>query len=107
MKQFEIYMADLSPIVIGSGQGGVRPVVIIQNMITDDMDRIICAAITTKDVSDEMSIEVKTEDGKSVRILLEQIRSVDRNRLKEKVTYIAEDEFRRIKGKLTEVLALE
>lgn len=106
MKQFEVYMADLNP-VIGSEKSENRPVVIIQNKITYDMDRIICAAITTKDASDDVSIGVKTEDGETVRILLEQTRSIDRNRLKEKITAIAEDEFGRIKGKLVEVLALE
>lgn len=106
MKRLEVYMADLNP-VIGSEQVEIRPVVIIQNKITDEMDRIICAAITANNVSDDVSIEVKTEDGKSVRILLEQIRSLDRNRLKEKVTDISEEEFERIKEKLAEVLAIE
>lgn len=106
MKQFEVYMADLRP-VFGSEQGGVRPVVIIQNMITNDMDRIICAPITTSYASDDVSIEVKTEDGKSVRILLKQTRNLDRNRLKEKTTDISEEEFGRIKEKLVKVLAIE
>ena len=106
MKQFEVYMADLNPIIGLEGSEN-RPVVIIQNKITDDMDRIICASITANNISDDVSIEVKTEDGKSVRVLLEQTRSLDRNRLKEKVTDISEEEFGRIKEKLAEVLAFE
>lgn len=103
MKQFEVYMADLRPI-LGVGEEGVRPVVVIQNNITDDMEKVICAAITSNNTNDNTSIEVKTDNGKSVRILLEQIRSLDKRRLKEKIMDISQEEVERIKEKLGEIL---
>ena len=93
IKRGDIYYADLRP-VIGSEQGGVRPVLIIQN---DTGNRhsptIICAAITSKMNKAKLPthIEISAKNYKIVKnsvILLEQIRTIDKRRLKEYVCHI-------------------
>lgn len=89
MKRGEIYYADLNP-VIGSEQGGVRPVVIIQNDVGNKYSSTtIVAAITSKKEKTEMPTHVNIEaDGLSRKstVLLEQIRTIDKSRLRD---YIA------------------
>ena len=84
IRRGDVYLADLSP-VQGSEQGGVRPVVIIQND-TGNKYRINKAKIPT-----HVEIEKKKYklDKDSV-ILLEQIRTLDKKRLKEKLTFLSE-----------------
>ena len=93
VKRGEIYYADLSP-VIGSEQGGVRPVLIVQN---DTGNRhsptIIAAAITSKTGKARLPTHIALS-GRSVGlnrdsiILLEQIRTIDKKRLKEKMGHL-------------------
>ena len=89
----DIYYADLSP-VVGSEQGGIRPVLVIQNNVGNRYSpTIICAAITSKMNKAKLPthIEISTKDYKIVRnsvILLEQIRTIDKQRLKEYVCHI-------------------
>ena len=90
IKRGDIYYADLSP-VVGSEQGGIRPVLIIQNNIGNrHSPTIICAAITSKMNKAKLPthIEICTNDYNIMKnsvILLEQIRTLDKKRLKEKM----------------------
>ena len=83
----EVYFADLSP-VIGSEQGGIRPVVIIQNDIGNSVSpTVIVAALTSRRKKLRMPthVWVHLEEGKMMKnsiALLEQIRTIDKSRLK-------------------------
>ena len=90
VKRGDIYYADLSP-VVGSEQGGIRPVLIVQNDIGNKYSpTIICAAITSQINKAKLPTHIEIEASKyrlvkdSV-ILLEQIRTIDKKRLREKV----------------------
>ena len=89
----DIFYADLSP-VIGSEQGGIRPVLIIQNNVGNrHSPTVICAAITSRMNKAKLPthIEISTKDYQIVKnsvILLEQIRTIDKQRLKEFVCHI-------------------
>ncbi len=89
-KRGEIFYADLSP-VVGSEQGGIRPVLIVQNNIGNKYSpTVIVAAITSKMNKAKMPthIEIDAKDyglSKDSVILLEQIRTLDKRRLKEKI----------------------
>ncbi len=86
----EIYLANLDPI-IGSEQGGIRPVVILQNNVGNKHSpTTIAAPITTKRVSNSLPIHVfvfATRSGlpQDSCVLLEQIRVLDKSRLTEKI----------------------
>ena len=90
VKRGDIYYADLSP-VIGSEQGGVRPVLIVQNDIGNKYSpTVIAAAITSQINKAKMPthIEIDAKEyglTKDSVILLEQIRTIDKKRLKEKI----------------------
>ena len=93
IRRGDIYYADLRP-VVGSEQGGVRPVLVIQNDVGNKHSpTVICAAITSKMNKAKLPthIEISTRDYKIVKnsvILLEQIRTIDKQRLKEKICHI-------------------
>lgn len=93
IRRGDIFYADLSP-VVGSEQGGVRPVLIIQNNVGNrHSPTVICAAVTSKMNKAKLPthIEISTQDYNIVRnsvILLEQIRTIDKQRLKEYVCHI-------------------
>ncbi len=90
VKRGDIYYADLSP-VIGSEQGGVRPVLIIQNDIGNRYSpTVIAAAITSQQDKTSLPTHIRVNaDGcglaKDSVILLEQVRTIDKQRLKEKM----------------------
>ena len=90
VKRGEIYYADLSP-VVGSEQGGVRPVLIIQNDVGNKYSpTVIAAAITSRINKAKMPTHIElsaTEYGlsKDSVVLLEQIRTIDKKRLREKI----------------------
>lgn len=95
IKRGEIYYADLSP-VVGSEQGGFRPVLIIQNNIGNHYSpTVIVAAITSRKKKHDLPTHVQLSDAghglenQSV-ILLEQVRTIDRTRLKDYVGKIDE-----------------
>ncbi|MCI8860539.1 type II toxin-antitoxin system PemK/MazF family toxin [Lachnospiraceae bacterium 66-29] len=86
----DIYYADLRP-VIGSEQGGIRPVLVIQNDVGNrHSPTVICAAITSKMNKAKLPTHVELDAEKydlmkdSV-VLLEQLRTIDKQRLKDKV----------------------
>ena len=92
-KRGEIYFADLSP-VVGSEQGGVRPVLIIQNNVGNKYSpTVIVSAITSQLAKAKLPthIELPSEKyhlPKDSVVLLEQIRTLDKLRLKDKISAI-------------------
>ncbi len=96
IKRGDIFYADLRP-VIGSEQGGIRPVLIIQNDIGNKHSpTVICAAITSKMNKAKLPthIELDAERHQMVKdsvILLEQLRTIDKKRLKDKVCHLDEE----------------
>lgn len=90
IKRGEIYYADLSP-VIGSEQGGVRPVLIVQNDVGNKFSpTVIAAAITSQRDKNNLPthIEVDAQNcglAKDSVVLLEQVRTIDKRRLKERM----------------------
>ncbi|KRM00035.1 type II toxin-antitoxin system PemK/MazF family toxin [Liquorilactobacillus satsumensis] len=94
VKRGDIFFADLSP-VVGSEQGGMRPVLILQNNIGNRYSpTVIVAAITAKIQKPKMPTHVglsATEVGleKDSVVLLEQIRTIDKQRLLDRVAHIS------------------
>lgn len=90
VKRGDIYYADLSP-VVGSEQGGVRPVLIVQNDIGNKYSpTVIAAAITSQKTKSNLPTHIElparsTGLQKDSIVLLEQIRTIDKHRLKEKM----------------------
>ena len=96
IRRGDIYYADLRP-VVGSEQGGIRPVLIIQNdMGNRHSPTVICAAITSKMNKAKLPTHIELNAGKydmvkdSV-ILLEQLRTIDKKRLKDRVCHLDQD----------------
>ena len=93
IKRGELYYADLSP-VVGSEQGGLRPVLIIQNDVGNRYSpTVIAAAITSRMGKARMPTHIdiyadKVGLAKDSVILLEQIRTLDKQRLKEKMGHL-------------------
>ena len=93
VKRGDIYYADLSP-VIGSEQGGIRPVLIVQNDVGNKYSpTVIAAAITSQINKAKMPTHIElsaSEYGlyKDSVVLLEQIRTIDKRRLREKVAHL-------------------
>ena len=96
VKRGDIYYADLSP-VVGSEQGGLRPVLIIQNDVGNRYSpTVIAAAITSRMGKTRLPthIDIYAERAglaKDSVILLEQIRTLDKRRLKEKMGHLDDD----------------
>ena len=96
IRRGDMFYADLSP-VVGSEQGGIRPVVIIQNDIGNKHSpTVIAAAITSQTGKNklpthiELAVENSGLKADSV-VLAEQIRTIDKSRLKEKIGHINDD----------------
>lgn len=95
VKRGYIFFADLSP-VIGSEQGGVRPVLVIQNNVGNKYSpTVIIAAITSQIDKAKLPTHVEVEAKeygleKDSVILLEQIRTIDKHRLRDKITELDE-----------------
>jgi len=93
IKRGDIYYADLSP-VIGSEQGGLRPVLIVQNDVGNKYSPTVIAAAITSQINKTKlptHIELYAENfglAKNSVILLEQIRTIDKRRLKEKMGHL-------------------
>ena len=93
VKRGDIYYADLRP-VVGSEQGGIRPVLIIQNDIGNrHSPTVICAAITSKMNKAKLPTHIEIlaaeyDIEKDSVILLEQLRTIDKKRLKDKVCHL-------------------
>lgn len=93
IQRGDIYYADLRP-VVGSEQGGVRPVLIIQNDVGNrHSPTVICAAITSQMHKAKLPthVELKCKEyalAKDSVVLLEQLRTIDKKRLKDKVCHL-------------------
>ena len=97
----EVFYADLSP-VVGSEQGGVRPVLIIQNDIGNrHSPTVIAAAITSRQDKNRLPTHIGVRANrcglaKDSIVLTEQIRTLDKRRLRERAGRIPEDDMRRV-----------
>ena len=95
IRRGDIYYADLSP-VVGSEQGGVRPVLIVQNDVGNKYSpTVIAAAITSRTDKSKLPTQIdvfadKFGLEKNSVILLEQIRTLDKKRLREKMGHLDE-----------------
>lgn len=101
MKRGDVFFADLSP-VVGSEQGGVRPVLVIQNDIGNRFSpTVIIAAITAQIQKAKLPTHVEIDakrygfDRDSV-ILLEQIRTIDKQRLTDRITHLDDEMMRKV-----------
>ena len=112
VKRGDIFYADLSP-VVGSEQGGVRPVLIVQN---DTGNRhsptVIAAAITSQTGKARLPTHISLAAmscglPKDSVVLLEQIRTLDKRRLRERAGRIPEDDMRRVDEALGVSMGLE
>ena len=96
VKRGEIYYADLSP-VVGSEQGGMRPVLIVQNDVGNRYSpTVIAAAITSQMEKSKLPTHIELHSrhcglSKDSIVLLEQIRTIDKKRLRERMGRIDED----------------
>ena len=112
VKRGEIFYADLSP-VIGSEQGGIRPVIIIQNDIGNRYSpTVIIAAITSQINKAKLPIhvEISSEEyglNRDSVVLLEQIRTLDKRRLKEKIGHMTEKDMKKVDMALAISLSLK
>ena len=93
IKRGELYYADLNP-VVGSEQGGIRPVLVLQNDVGNRYSPTIIAAATTSKLTKAKlptHIEINASAYDIVRdsvILLEQLRTIDKKRLKDRVCHL-------------------
>ena len=117
VRRGDIYYADLSP-VIGSEQGGLRPVLIIQNDIGNRYSpTVIAAAITSKTGKTKLPTHIdveRTAEGcqdlglaRDSVILLEQVRTIDKRRLKERMGHLDGDTMQRVNSAITVSFGLE
>ena len=101
VKRGDIYYADLSP-VVGSEQGGIRPVLIVQNDVGNKFTpTVIAAAITSQRDKTNLPTHIRVDaDGcglsKDSIVLLEQVRTIDKQRLKEKMGSLDQGSMNRI-----------
>ncbi|MDW7650749.1 MAG: type II toxin-antitoxin system PemK/MazF family toxin [Bacillota bacterium] len=111
VKRGYIFFADLSP-VVGSEQGGVRPVLVIQNDVGNRYSpTVIIAAITSQIEKAKLPTHVEVEAKeygleKDSVILLEQIRTIDKQRLQDKVTELDDRVMQRVNQALKISLGL-
>ena len=104
IKRGEIYYADLSP-VVGSEQGGVRPVLVVQNDVGNKYSpTVIAVAITSKLNKAKLPthIEVGLEFGLETDsvVLMEQIRTLDKKRLKQRIGALDNDKMKQVNNAL-------
>ncbi len=104
VKRGEIYYADLSP-VVGSEQGGVRPVLIVQNDVGNRFSpTVIAAAITSKMDKAKLPthVELTRSNGlqKDSVLLLEQLRTIDKTRLGARVGEVGAETMQKINNAL-------
>lgn len=106
IKRGDIYYADLSP-VVGSEQGGIRPVLIVQNDIGNRYSpTVIAAAITSRMGKTKLPthIDIYADEvglAKDSVVLLEQIRTLDKRRLREKMGHLDSTAMERVNGAIS------
>jgi mRNA interferase MazF len=105
VKRGDIYYADLSP-VVGSEQGGIRPVIIIQNDVGNKYSpTVIISAITSQINKAKLPthVEISSEEyglNKDSVVLLEQIRTLDKRRLKERIGHMTDSDMEKVDAAL-------
>ena len=105
IKRGDIFYADLSP-VTGSEQGGIRPVLIIQNDVGNrHSPTVICAAITSRMNKAKLPTHVEVDASryelvKNSVVLLEQIRTIDKKRLKDFICHVDKNLMRQVEEAL-------
>ena len=106
VRRGEIYYADLSP-VIGSEQGGMRPVLIVQNNVGNKYSpTVIAAAITSQKYKTRLPTHISVNADncglqKDSVVLLEQVRTLDKQRLKERMGNLPDSEMNKINKALS------
>lgn len=106
IRRGDIFYADLSP-VVGSEQGGVRPVLVVQNDIGNKHSPTIIAAAITSQINKAKlptHIEIDAMEyglAKDSVILLEQVRTIDKKRLKEKIGHLDSELMEKVNEGLT------
>ncbi|MDR0880470.1 MAG: type II toxin-antitoxin system PemK/MazF family toxin [Clostridioides sp.] len=111
IKRGDLYYADLSP-VVGSEQGGVRPVLIVQNDVGNKYSpTVIVSAITSQINKAKLPTHVEISAyeyglNKDSVILLEQIRTIDKKRLREKIGFLDKDMMMKVEAGLLVSLGL-
>ena len=112
VKRGDIFYTDLSP-VIGSEQGGIRPVIIMQNDIGNRYSpTVIVAAITSQINKAKLPthVEISSEEyglNRDSVVLLEQIRTLDKRRLKEKIGHMTDSDMEKVNKALLISLSLD
>ena len=112
VKRGDIFYADLSP-VIGSEQGGIRPVIIIQNDIGNKYSpTVIVSAITSQINKAKLPTHVEISSveyglNRDSVVLLEQIRTLDKKRLKEKIGHMTDVDMKKVDKALLIILNLD
>lgn len=112
IKRGDIYYADLSP-VVGSEQGGTRPVLIVQNNVGNKYSpTVIAAAITSQQFKTKLPTHISVDAAvcglsKDSVVLLEQIRTLDKKRLREKMGNLPETDMTKIDRALSVSIGLE
>lgn len=107
IRRGDIYYADLSP-VIGSEQGGVRPVLVVQNDVGNKYSpTVIAAAITSQINKAKLPTHIEIDAleyglTKDSVVLLEQVRTIDKKRLREKIGHLDES----LMGKVNEAISI-
>lgn len=108
----DIYYADLSP-VVGSEQGGVRPVLIVQNDVGNRFSpTVIAAAITSQQTKANLPTHITLNSAdsglaKDSIVLLEQVRTIDKHRLKERMGKLDADSMHQVDHALSISFGLE
>ena len=112
VKRGEIYYADLSP-VVDSEQGGIRPVLIVQNDVGNKYSpTVIAAAITSQQDKTELPTHIKVDAddcglSKNSIVLLEQVRTIDKQRLRERMGSLGSGAMNRIDRALSVSFGLD
>lgn len=111
IRRGDIYYADLSP-VVGSEQGGVRPVLIVQNDVGNKYSpTVIAAAITSQKDKSNLPTHIPLSAGntglmKDSIVLLEQVRTIDKHRLKEKMGVLDDSSMNKVNQAISVSLGL-
>lgn len=112
IRRGDVYCADLRP-VVGSEQGGVRPVLVIQNDVGNrHSPTVICAAVTSRMNKAKLPTHIELSAAryhmvKDSVILLEQLRTIDKMRLKDKICHLDGDIMRKVNRALGISLELD
>ena len=106
VKRGDIYYADLSP-VVGSEQGGIRPVLIVQNDVGNRFSpTVIVSAITSQQGKTRLPTHIPVNAAgcglsKNSVVLLEQVRTIDKTRLKEKMGTLGVKDMSKVNGAIS------